>query len=64
MSDNKVRLLFVTIAVLGGTIVGILAGVLAIMRGDHPATAISEGGMGFAGATALILLLFKHLRVI
>ncbi|MEU7765031.1 hypothetical protein AB0B25_07905 [Nocardia sp. NPDC049190] len=65
MHDNHItKSLLITIAVLLGIISGILTALLAHSRGAHPAAAIRDGGVGFAGTVGLTILLLDHLGVL
>ncbi|MBP2189950.1 hypothetical protein [Nocardia goodfellowii] len=63
MSELTARALLITIAILSGIIVGIVAWLLAVARGEHQAAAIREGGIGFAGGTGFVLVLLNYLGV-
>ncbi|WP_406266581.1 hypothetical protein OH799_20530 [Nocardia sp. NBC_00881] len=62
MHDNQLtKILLITISVLLGIIIGIITALLAHARGAHPAAAIRDGGVGFAGTVGLTILLLSHL---
>ncbi|MFD0885926.1 hypothetical protein ACFQ08_15360 [Streptosporangium algeriense] len=51
-------------AVLIGIIVALVAGILARSGGDAPPTAITKGGVAFAGAVTVTLLIIGSLGLL
>ncbi|MBB5916820.1 hypothetical protein BJY24_005732 [Nocardia transvalensis] len=64
MSPYAVKTLILLVAILIGLNVGIATAWLAQVRGAHVALAIRDGGVAFAGAVTLTVLLLAHLGLL
>ncbi|GAA1994747.1 hypothetical protein [Amycolatopsis minnesotensis] len=58
------RVLLVIIAVLLGIIIALIAAILTTHNGATLATAITTGGVAFAGTVSLALLIMKTLHIL
>ncbi len=57
MNNFGIKVLLVVIAILIGIIVGLVSGVLSRLGGASLSTAVTRGGVGFAGTVTLVLLI-------
>lgn len=57
MSSRGVKTLLITLAMLAGVIVGLLAGILSHLAGNPLPIAIRDGGSAFGVAVTLIVLI-------
>lgn len=58
---TSLKALLVFVAVLIGIIIALIAGILARSAGDTSPVAITKGGVAFAGAVTLTLLIIGSL---
>ncbi|MEU1736476.1 hypothetical protein [Streptosporangium sp. NPDC020145] len=61
---TPLKALLVFVAILIGIIVALVAGILARSVGDSPPTAITKGGVAFAGAVTVSLLIIGSLGLL
>ena len=58
---SAIRALWVALGLMLALLVGVAAGILAWMGGQHPAAAVLTGGAAFGGTVALTLMVKKAL---
>lgn len=60
--DSAIKALWVALCMIFALLVGIAAGILAWLGGEHPPGAILVGGGAFGGTITVALMIFNALK--